>query len=850
MTSRVASLRLQLIDSVSAPSKNAAGALKGLDAVISKLGKGGSPEVKRLVKQLEYLKKKSGAIDDFTGTSKGLKEVGLALKAARAEVTRLETALKSTTNPTKKLQQDLLKAKAAVKNANDAFNMQKQSVSAAERALRSYSINGAANIAGSQQKIRQQVAQTIREIRRLNQEQKVVNPRRPVGPSNPSGPVNAGPGIGTVIGGGVIANEGKSLAQRSFFEAVNFNEAAAYQAALGRLNKNERSSLNRQAEQIGGDTRFSNVDVVRAQTSILQGGIRDTNVIMDLTGKVTDYALAMGVTLEEAAETVKGSALSKRVNLKDADAIGKFVDNLVWMAKNGGMSDEDVRQFMKFGGASTTGAGLPDANAAAIGMILRRSGVRGDEAGVFARSMSGKLVAPTNKGRNALYAMGLDYNDFVSQDDAMNTVGIGKMFQNEFGKSIPADVMAQIQDVLDNGAFVGQDGEEYSVASDSGQFNEALSNLLIPLLEKDGKVSGLDRKALSKSLGDFWKNSVDSVDTLGLFDAIMKSNPSLAQLNAFFTERQGGRANMIAQQYGLYQEMVNLMNNTPRGIAKQIGTDANSELYGDWTKLVGTFETTLTRIGQDFESVTRPVINFTNDLLDGFLTLEQSTRQLIVAFAAAAATFAGFAAARGLAGLFGGRTGGGGAAGAGTAAAGGGGKGGLLGMRGLGWLGRAIGAYSAYELVNNIPSDPKQLQKFMDDNAASWREKNSWLEKNVGTPRSWLGLDGQPASTAAPPNAYAAFAMSNATAARAAGFGGTTDTHPGKTADDLAINAPVSAPVSIQLNGVGMDAMMDLIRQTTVQAFNEMAGKLQSALSQQLNRSSQTTFGGLEPYGD
>ena len=43
------------------------------------------------------------------------------------------------------------------------------------------------------------------------------------------------------------------------------------------------------------------------------------------------------------------------------------------------------------------------------------------------------------------------------------------------------------------------------------------------LIEKDGKVSGLDRKALSKSLGDFWKNSVDSVDTLGLFDAIHKT---------------------------------------------------------------------------------------------------------------------------------------------------------------------------------------------------------------------------------------------------------------------------------------------------------------------------------------
>ncbi|MDQ0422279.1 hypothetical protein J2045_003327 [Peteryoungia aggregata LMG 23059] len=837
MTSRVASLRLQLIDSVSAPSKNAAGALKGLDAVISKLGKGASPEVKRLVKQLEYLKKKSGAIDDFTGTSKGLKEVGLALKAARSEVSRLEAALKATTNPTKKMQQDLLKAKAAVKNANDAFNMQKQSVSAAERALRSYSVNGAANIASSQQKIRQQVAQTIREIRKLNQEQKVVNPRRPASPATPSGSVSAGPGVGTAIGGGYVANEGKNLAQRSFFEAVNFNEAAAYQAALGKFNKTDRATLNRQAEEIGGDTRFSNVDVVRAQTSILQGGIRDPKTIMDLTGKVTDYALAMGVTLEEAAETVKGSALSKRVNLSDADAIGKFVDNLVWMAKNGGMSDEDVRQFMKFGGASTTGAGLPDANAAAIGMILRRSGVRGDEAGVFARSMSGKLVAPTNKGRNALYAMGLDYNDFVSQDDAMNTTGIGKMFQNEFGKSIPAEVMAQIQDVLDNGTFVGQDGEEYSVASDSGQFNEALSSLLVPLLEKDGKVSGLDRKALSKSLGDFWKNSVDSVDTLGLFDAIMKSNPSLAQLNAFFTERQGGRANMIAQQYGLYQEMVGLMNNTPGGIAKQIGTDANSELYGDWTKLVGTFETTLTRIGQDFESMTRPVINFTNDMLDGFLELEQSTRQLIVAFGAAAATFAGFAAIRGLAGMFGG--GAAGAAAGGVAGAAGatvkGVAGGFLtrnlltgsvAAQALLWK-EAITQLSAGYANDEKQGAPRQYDQGEAQNRANYQRQFGGIAFEGGRHR--VGLGAAPAPGQASP------------------YGEYTSL---KSGGDTQVNTQVESPVSIQLHGVGMDQMIQIIRTTTSQAFSEMAGKLQGALSQQLSRSSQTNFGGVKPYGD
>lgn len=171
MASRTASLRLQLVDAVSGPSKGAAQSLRNLDGNISKLGKAAGPGVQRLLKQLDHLRQKSGAIDNFSATRRGLKDVGLALKAARSEVTRLEAALKGAANPTKKMQQDLLRAKAAVRTATDAFNMQKQSVSAAERAIRSYSVNSAQNLVNSQKQIRSQIAQTIREIRRLKQEE-------------------------------------------------------------------------------------------------------------------------------------------------------------------------------------------------------------------------------------------------------------------------------------------------------------------------------------------------------------------------------------------------------------------------------------------------------------------------------------------------------------------------------------------------------------------------------------------------------------------------------------------------------------------------------------------------------
>lgn len=738
MTSRTASLRLQLIDAVSGPSAKVAGTLRNLDGTLARLGKSGSPEIRRLVKQLEYLKSKAGALDNLAGSKRGLKDLANALEEARNRVKGLEKALASSANPTKKMQQDLDRARTAVRNAALAFAQQTQAVTSAERALRTYSVNSGRNVATAQQKIRTEVAKTLTELRKVEREQNKPKPRpgarnSRTGHSIEQNAIVAGTGY-------VVGNQGRRAIGQAFFNAIDFNEVAAYQAALGDFNPEERGKLNRQSEKIGGDTRFSNVDVVKAQTMILQGGIRDVNQIMDLTEKITDYSLAMGVTLEEGAETVRGSALSKRIDLSDVKAISTFVDNLVWMAKNGGMSDEDVRQYMKYGGGPTKGVNLPDNHAAAIGMVLRRSGLRGDEAGVFARTMSSKLVAPTKKGRDALAAMGIDYNDYVSMPDAMNAEGIEIMMKNNFGKRLTPAMRKAIADVMNEGEFTDPEtGETRSVASDSGEFTTQMSEILGKLFaDKKGKVAARDAQALSKALSDYHKYSVESVDVVGLFNAIMSSNPTQGNLNAYFTDRQGGRASLIAQQWPLFLELLEKMNNTPEGVAKRIGTEANAELYGDWTKLTGTVETVLTRIGQDFQGFTRPIINTTNDILDGFLELDKTTRQLIAAFGMAVAAFAAYAAVRSGAGLLGhlfggGKGGGSGKTGGAVAAAAGVGK-------GRGWGRLLFGAASglnAFDLINSIPDNEADLKTFFEANKQRSAQWNAWLEKNMGSPYKW-----------------------------------------------------------------------------------------------------------------
>lgn len=687
MTSRIASLRLQLIDAVSGPAKSAANAARGLEKNLAQMGKDSVPGAQRLARELDWVKKKSEAAFRFTSERRELTRLYKDFRDARSSVQRISETLAIASKEPKKfsaaigvLKRDLTAANAALRTSTSAFQGQKAAVSAAERALQLYGINGARAAARSQQALRDQMAQTIRQIRQLEREQRRAagaasnappSPRRapnaPAGAGgarSPASDVNAG---GAVVGG-YVAYQGRNAAERGFGLAVDFSEAADFQAAVGRFNPEERSSLNKQAQKIGGDTRFTNVDVVRAQTLILQRGIRDTQAIMDLTENVTNYALAMGVTLEQAADTVVGSALSKRIDLTP-DALRKHADFLVWMSKNSGMSDDDVRQFMKYGGAPTTAAGLPDPYSAAIGMVLSRSGVRGDEAGVFARSMSGKLVAPTQKGREALWSMGIDYNKFVTMPDAMNPAGLGLMMKNKFGKNLPPAMQKRVNDLISNGEFTDPEtGETRSVASDSGEFTSQMSKILSPLF--GGKMKAQDAKALSKAIGDYWKYSIESVDTVGLFKAIMESNPTLANLNAVFTEKQGGRASMIAQQWGLFLDMLAKMQQVPDGIANKIGVEANSGLYGDWTKLTGTVETALKQMVEDWEGPIRKVITSTDQVVDGFLNLSEGTRKLIEAFLAAVAVFGAYTAGKGAMGVLDGLMGGGKGAGAGGKAGG------------------------------------------------------------------------------------------------------------------------------------------------------------------------------------
>ncbi|MGF9694691.1 phage tail tape measure protein [Rhizobium sp. 0TCS1.26] len=113
-------------------------------------------------------------------------------------------------------------------------------------------------------------------------------------------------------------------------------------------------------------------------------------------------------------------------------------------------------------------------------------------------------------------------------------------------------------------------------------------------------------------------------------------------------------------------------------------------------------------------------------------------------------------------------------------------------------------ALNSAALMWQLPSDAKGLQEFVDGNRQRSEGWNAWLEKNVGSPKSWWSNYSAPA--AVPTNG--SVAIQDAVNARAAGFGGTTDNLPGKTKDDVGYGEP--RPLII--DAVSIKALSDQLR--------------------------------------
>lgn len=650
MTGKVAEVVVRLRDQASGTSKKIAGGLRGIADGASDIGKK-SGEVNKLATALDKANAAAKKVGDFRSAKQGFSEANRAFREAEANVRRIGKAMAEAETPTRKLESSYRRAQAAVKAASAEVDRQRAAFASAKGALNEFGI-GVSNLASQEARLKSSIEQTTAALKRQEAVEASAHAQATARMERRNRIGNAVLGLGA-------AHKGKQFGRSAVESVAEFDIATRKQREFVDIDPEmQRKVLLPQAKKIGQDTQFSNTDVVKAQTKAMQGLPPEfsaklrAEVGAGIIESVKNYALVMEADMEQSAEAIRSFLQTTRKDISSKEkAIAeatRATNLMVKMAKLGGMSDEDVQQFMKYGAATGTAAGLSDSTMGALGAVARRGGLRGDEAGVFMRSAASKLVAPTKKGREALITAGIDFDKYTKMPGGMSVENLEKFSKERFGKGFDDSQKGRIADLMENGDVVGN-REEFIK-----QISEIVSESFDK--KKDGKTKAQDAQKIAKMVGDFQKLSVESVDTEGLLSAIM-NNPkmSIGLLNAFFTDKHGGKASILASMFGDFKnnkQQLDAVGNDP-DFAKRKADEIMGGIGGELERLKGSVQNLTLAFGEANAGWLQVGMKGIGTALDSISNLSPAAQQAATALGLVAAAYGAFKGAQALMGGFG-----------------------------------------------------------------------------------------------------------------------------------------------------------------------------------------------------
>lgn len=624
MANHTSTLAIKLLDGVSGPAKGAAASLGAITKATETLGK----------------------VRSFRDATAKLDEMSRAYAHARESVRGLAGQLNAADAPSAKMKAAYERATAAADKLGNRLEWQKARVRGAASELERMGV-AANNLVGAENRLQAAVMRTTAAMQRQEAAGQRSQARR------------AALGDAATVAGGIAAYQGLNIAKKAVVAASSFDIGVRQQRNYAGITKEDQDRLLiPQAKRIGQDTQFSNLDIVEAQTAIMQRlpeQLPRAAVAQAITEEVKNYALSMRADMKTSAEGITAFLMQtgKDISTQDkAVAEARRASNmLVKMAKIGGMSDEDVSQFMKYAATSSTLAGLSNETLGALGVGLKRAGFRGDEAGVGIRSISSKLVSPGRKGLDALTAMGVDYNQFTKMPDGLSAANLEAMQKRRFGKTFSDDQRTRLSTVMEDGDVVGNKDD----------FIEKVSAIISESFDKTkgGKTKAQDSQKIAKLAADFHQLGVASVDAEGLLAAILSASPTLQQLNALFTDKQGGKAGALGKAFEQVGKDRESIKNTPDDFSKNIATDIMAGLGGSFERLKGSVENFYQAIGEANSGLLKVSFDKIGNFIDGISNMSEASRQAATAVGAAGVAFGAYKSAGLVSSLVKGITGGG-----------------------------------------------------------------------------------------------------------------------------------------------------------------------------------------------
>ncbi|QFU15318.1 phage tail tape measure protein [Microvirga thermotolerans] len=662
MTASVAELIIRLRDDASARAAQVAKSLDGI-AKAEKAIANQSGAMRKLATDLDKANQAVKRIGDLRDAQKGLSAARTAFQEAQKNVQSLARQVAAAEKPTKELATAMRRAQSTVKQAAAEFDRQKSVTIAAKSAAEKFTgsittlataeVRAKSIIESTTAAIKRQAEAEVRAAAQAEAAAKKQEATRLRQQARREGVRNVAGAAGVYLG-----YRGKQFAVNAVESAAEFDIGVRKQREFVDLPKSVQDKLLiPQAMRIGQETQFSNLDVVRAQTKAMQGLPSDftaqlrAEVGAGIIENVKNYALVMEADMEASAEAIRSylQQTGKDISTKEKalQEANLATNKLVKMAKLGGMSDEDVQQFMKFAASPGTTAGLSDDTLMSLGALARRGGLRGDEAGTFIRSASSKLVAPTKKGIAALNAAGINYSSYVGMPDKLETSRLESQFKNDIGVGFTPAVRKRLDSILSDPKLLG----------DRSAFTAAVTGAVQPLFKstKKGGMAASDSAKVAKAANSFYGVSAESVDAERLLDAIMNSNMSLAQLNAFFTDKHGGKGAITQKAWDEFKatrQQIGGIGSDPN-FAKSKADEIMGGLGGSLERFKGSIENLTQSVGTANEKWLSYSFETVGNLLDSFSNLSNETKVAVTAVAGVGAAFAGVKGLQTLMGGFG-----------------------------------------------------------------------------------------------------------------------------------------------------------------------------------------------------
>ena len=621
--------------------------------------KAGSAQATKMAGDMAKLDKKLAQMEGFRKLSANIDTVGTYFRRTQAEAARLKVAMQAAGAAGGALSKDYDRAVRAMDAAKKAYLDQITATKNARQAIESTGLS-VSQLSSKQGYLRSQIDATSAAMRRQTQVAKAANvnpwgavprsgsgvpliPQRPIaqqkpapqhrnrpsGESQPEALAEAGGATIVPFGGlkaaGVLGAvyAGKKVHDFVVENHHDFQRAKLYQQAVLGVNAESQASMVAQAEQIGKDTRFTNADVVKAQTDIggkLPKEMQKSAIIEAITENTKNYALAMQVSMEEAAQAVVGYMKSWGYDLSTAEAAAssskRAANMLVQQAKTTGAKHHDLIGSTKFGAAPARAGGFSEEMINAIQAQLIRVGYEGAMAGTFSRAVATKLAVPSRQGMAAIAGTGVDFNQFRKPGSVPATAdSLSKMLQLQFGRSLGKAEQEKVQALLDDTEVMG----------DKGAYTEKLSEILnegYARRTKSGKVDARQAQALTRVSDQFYNVISGGVDTQGLFIAIVEKGMNAAIARYLFGQEHGGRAigldpKAIKRDY---EDNKHVPGDRAEVVAKKLQEGAQ----GEYNQMVGSVQTFGVALGESTDALRQftykgigSVFDYMTDMLKG-----------------------------------------------------------------------------------------------------------------------------------------------------------------------------------------------------------------------------------------